>query len=267
MKPASIAVGGNSLRRLAPSPTRRVASASRVAIRSSPSCPGAARTSRCTRFLAILPSGTFWMKTRGPLPSGSTSADLSLRWSWGTPHASSAASHVSNPLGGGARTYPSASAQKWASASGSALSNVTWNSLLMPPNVPRATDTNRSGEVENSGDDVVLRQEHELRGGTEGYERVAAAHAPSHAVVAAVGEQRQHRFADSTTATRLVDDEHAGEPASVRQEVDFRKRHEPPQVEHRAADAAFAQALGRAQAHAYAVAERHEQHVLARSVL
>ena len=30
--------------------------------------------SRCTRFFTTLPSGTFWKKTRGPAPSGSTTA-------------------------------------------------------------------------------------------------------------------------------------------------------------------------------------------------
>ena len=54
--------------------TRRSASASSAAIRSSPSSPGAARTSRCTRFLAVLPSGTFWKNSRGPTLSGSLTA-------------------------------------------------------------------------------------------------------------------------------------------------------------------------------------------------
>ncbi len=54
---------------------------------------GAARTSRCTRFLACFPSGTRWKNSRGPAPSGSVTAEASLRFSGGTPMAFSASSH------------------------------------------------------------------------------------------------------------------------------------------------------------------------------
>ena len=62
--------------------------------------PTAARTSRCTRFLAVLPSGTFWNHSRGPTPSGSTDAEASLRFSSGMCQASSASSQVSYGGGG-----------------------------------------------------------------------------------------------------------------------------------------------------------------------
>src|SRR5258705_432428 len=59
--------------------TSRSHSTSSAAIRSSPCSPGAARTSRWTRFLATLSSGTCWKNSRGPCPSGSSMADLAGR--------------------------------------------------------------------------------------------------------------------------------------------------------------------------------------------
>jgi len=73
----------------------------RALIRSSPSRFGATRTSRWSRFLTVLPSGTRWKKTRGCAPSTGTIAEREFHWSRGTPNASSAASHESNPSGGG----------------------------------------------------------------------------------------------------------------------------------------------------------------------
>src|SRR5450759_3585374 len=96
------AVGVDPANRVAPRSARRVASASSAAIRSSPTLPGAARTSRCSRFLAVLPSGTRWKNSRGPdSPSGGSAAER-LLCSWGgTPQASSALSQLSKPAGGG----------------------------------------------------------------------------------------------------------------------------------------------------------------------
>jgi polyphosphate kinase 2 (PPK2 family) len=66
---------GSSRTRTAPSATSRVHSASSVARRSAPTSPVPTRTSRCTRFLTTLPSGTRWKNSRGPLPEGSTHAN------------------------------------------------------------------------------------------------------------------------------------------------------------------------------------------------
>src|SRR5690606_4644336 len=71
--------------------------------------------------------GTFWMKMRGPAPSGSLTAFLSFHRSSGRPQAVSASSHVAKPSGGASRTYPSTAHQNSPSARGSAASNVTWN--------------------------------------------------------------------------------------------------------------------------------------------
>ena len=65
-----------------------------------PARPTAARTSRCTRFLAGLPSGTFWNNSRGPGRRGRRSAEASLRFSSGMFQASRASSHDSYGGGG-----------------------------------------------------------------------------------------------------------------------------------------------------------------------
>ena len=65
----------NSRTRTAPSGTSRAHSASRAARRSSPTSPVPTRTSRCSRFLTTLPSGTRWKNSRGPTPEGSTQAN------------------------------------------------------------------------------------------------------------------------------------------------------------------------------------------------
>lgn len=86
MNPPLIGGSGSWRRtRAAPRATRRSHSASSAAIRASPSRPGAARTSRWTRFLAVLSSGTRWKNSRGPSPSGSSSAETPLRSEAGTP--------------------------------------------------------------------------------------------------------------------------------------------------------------------------------------
>src|SRR3546814_6679426 len=61
---------------------------------------GAARTSRCTRFLADLGSATRWKNNLGPLPAGSTEAEVRLCSSGGTPNSSSASCQVEKPDGG-----------------------------------------------------------------------------------------------------------------------------------------------------------------------
>ena len=66
---------GRSRTRTAPSGTSREHSASSAARRSSPTSPVPTRTSRCSRFLTTLPSGTRWKNNRGPEPEGSTHAN------------------------------------------------------------------------------------------------------------------------------------------------------------------------------------------------
>jgi hypothetical protein len=61
--------------RTAPSATSRAHSASSAARRSSPTSPVPTRTSRCSRFLTTLPSGTRWKNSRGPTPEGSMHAN------------------------------------------------------------------------------------------------------------------------------------------------------------------------------------------------
>ena len=59
--------------------------------------------SRPRRFLTCLRSGTRWKNSRGREPSGSSTAEASLRLSGGTPIASRACSHDSKPSGGSCR--------------------------------------------------------------------------------------------------------------------------------------------------------------------
>ena len=63
-------------RTVAPRPSRRAAARAMLSRRSSSATPRRPLTlrSRCTRFFTTLPSGTFWKNTRGPAPSGSTTA-------------------------------------------------------------------------------------------------------------------------------------------------------------------------------------------------
>ena len=63
--------------------TSRAHSASSAARRSSPASPVPTRTSRCSRFLTTLPSGTRWKNSRGPTPEGSTQANAEPRCSGG----------------------------------------------------------------------------------------------------------------------------------------------------------------------------------------
>src|SRR4029077_18137770 len=86
---------------VAPSPTSSSSRSLRRARRASPSSPGADRTSRCTRFLAAFPSGTFWKKMRGPFPSGSRIALWSFHRSSGMPIWVAQASQDDHPSGGG----------------------------------------------------------------------------------------------------------------------------------------------------------------------
>ncbi len=124
----------SSCTRTAPSGSSRAHSASSVARRSSPTSPVPTRTSRCSRFLATLPSGTRWKNSRGPAPVGSTHAYDEPCCSGGSER--SASSQLANPSGGGGTTYPSTSHQKRATRSGSAQSNVTWTcrtDVIAPP--------------------------------------------------------------------------------------------------------------------------------------
>lgn len=66
---------GSSRTRTAPRATSRAHSASSTARRSSPTSPIPTRTSRCSRFLTTLPSGTRWKNSRGPTPEGSMHAN------------------------------------------------------------------------------------------------------------------------------------------------------------------------------------------------
>ena len=117
----------SSRTRTAPSAISRAHSASSTARRSSPTSPVPTRTSRCSRFLTTLPSGTRWKNSRGPAPEGSMHANHEPRSSGGSVRSKS--SQVANPSGGGGTTYPSTSHQKRATRSGSAQSKVTWNCL------------------------------------------------------------------------------------------------------------------------------------------
>ena len=99
-----------------------------------PTSPVPARTSRWTRFLTTLPSGTRWKNSRGPTPVGSTHANHApccsggSEWSW--------SSHVAKPSGTGGATYPRTSHQKRPTRPGSAQSKVTWNCftvVIAPP--------------------------------------------------------------------------------------------------------------------------------------
>jgi pimeloyl-ACP methyl ester carboxylesterase len=65
----------SSRTRTAPSGTSRAHSASSAARRSLPTSLVPTRTSRCSRFLTTLPSGTRWKNNRGPAPEGSTHAN------------------------------------------------------------------------------------------------------------------------------------------------------------------------------------------------
>src|SRR5690606_13127968 len=112
---------------VAPRATARSASARTRSTLSWPCRPAPTFTSRCIRLLAVLGSGTFWMKMRGPAPSGSLTAFLSFHRSSGRPRAVSASSHDAKPSGGASRTYPRTAHQNSPSARGSAASNVTWN--------------------------------------------------------------------------------------------------------------------------------------------
>src|SRR5215218_3475373 len=69
MKPPSSGPAGTCRTSCAPIETRSWALASSVAVRSAPTSPGAARTSRWTRFFACLPSG---IRTLGTTPGGTT---------------------------------------------------------------------------------------------------------------------------------------------------------------------------------------------------
>jgi len=88
---------GSSRTRTAPSATSRAHSASSAARRSSPTSPVPTRTSRCTRFLTTLPSGTRWKYSRGPTPVGSMHANDEPRCSGGSVRSKS--SQVANPSG------------------------------------------------------------------------------------------------------------------------------------------------------------------------
>src|SRR5687768_12737427 len=118
----------SSRTRVAPSGTSRAHSASSAASRSSPTSPVPTRTSRCTRFLATLPSGTRWKNSRGPTPEGSTQANHEPCSSGGNERWKS--SHVANSSGGGGTTYPNTSHQNRATRSGSVQSKVTWTCLI-----------------------------------------------------------------------------------------------------------------------------------------
>src|SRR4051794_14664676 len=117
----------SSRTRTAPSAISRAHSASSTASRSSPTSPVPTRTSRCTRFLTTLLSGTRWKNSRGPAPEGSVQANHDPWSSGGSVRLKSP--QVANPSGGGGATYPSTSHQNRATRSGSAQSKVTWNCL------------------------------------------------------------------------------------------------------------------------------------------
>jgi uncharacterized membrane protein len=90
---------------LAPASTRRLTCSSTSRWRSVPRTSGpATRTSRWTRFFAVLASGTRWKYSRGPRPSGSIRDVWSPNCSSGIPMDRPKSSQVSNPGGGGSGT-------------------------------------------------------------------------------------------------------------------------------------------------------------------
>ena len=122
MVDSSSSSAGSTRTQTAPSFSSRARSACRVARRSAPTSPVPTRTSRWTRFLTTLPSGTRWKNSRGPTPDGSTQANAEPWLSGGSELSNS--SQLANPSGGGGTTYPNTSHQKRASRSGSAQSNA-----------------------------------------------------------------------------------------------------------------------------------------------
>jgi uncharacterized membrane protein len=87
---------------LAPAFSRRATCSSTRCWRSSPrTSRPATRTSRWTRFFAVLGSGTRWKYSRGPSPAGSTQDAWSPNCSSGIPIDRPKSSQVSNPGGGG----------------------------------------------------------------------------------------------------------------------------------------------------------------------
>ncbi|SIH61167.1 Uncharacterised protein [Mycobacteroides abscessus subsp. abscessus] len=154
MKPVSIGgAGSNRSSRVAPSRSRRAHSASSASIRSLPWSPGAARTSRWTRFFTVLSSGTVWKKTRGPRPAGSSIAARMSSGRISTPSESRKVFHAANGSspsarvtpGGPGMTYPSTSAQNRASRIGSWLSTVICTErLIVSPHRDRAARLSRA---------------------------------------------------------------------------------------------------------------------------
>jgi hypothetical protein len=88
-----------------------------------PISPTPTRTSRCSRSLTVLASGTRWKNRRGPTPTGSWQAQADPRLSTGSD--SSNASQESKPGAVGGSTYPRAAFQNSATTRGSAQSTVT----------------------------------------------------------------------------------------------------------------------------------------------
>src|SRR4051812_2995543 len=95
--------------------------------------PPATWRSRCSRFLAVLGSGTFRKLIEGSTPCGSSSDAPSPHSSSGTSKCRSQSSHVSQPFGGGASTYPRAIVQKCAIAAASWQSKVRVQRVVIGP--------------------------------------------------------------------------------------------------------------------------------------
>lgn len=108
--------------------------------------PPPACTSRCTRFFAILGSGTLTKEMAGPAPPGSSMQAPSAHSSGGTPQCASHPAQLAKPPGGEASTYPSATLQKAASIAGRTQSNVTVHLVLIRPSHMRMQPTSSKAD-------------------------------------------------------------------------------------------------------------------------
>ena len=84
--------------------------------------------------------------------------------------------------------------------------------------------------------DVVLGHEHEVRRVTEGDERVPGRDACDRTVETALDEGGDDALTDTTLVASLVDDDDPADVDGVGQQVVDRQWHQPPKVEHPAAD-------------------------------
>ena len=100
---------------------------------------GSTPTSRCTRFFAVLPSGTFRKNTRGPFPSGSTIAKARSGSDWSIPKAVSASSRCRTRVAAAARRTPALRTSTSRALGDLFASNVICTLFPIGTSCPRAT--------------------------------------------------------------------------------------------------------------------------------